>query len=107
MLRTVSLAHLGRKISFFSLDVPNRLCSAQKLKILQAHCENQKFSTEKPWKNHQHQGEMMTDIFPAGKTRYPGRNAEEKTILHLINYYIMKSYRILNDVLLIQLDSCR
>ena len=60
MLRTVSLA--------------------QKLKILQAHCENQKISTEKPWKNHQHQGEMMTDFFPAGRTRYPGRNAEEKTI---------------------------
>ena len=23
----------------------------------------------------------MTDFFPAGRTRYPGRNAEEKTIL--------------------------
>ena len=22
----------------------------------------------------------MTDFFPAGRTRYPGRNAEEKTI---------------------------
>jgi len=57
---------------------------AQKLKILQAHCENKKFSTEKPWKNHQHQGEMMTDFFPAGRTRYPGRNVEEKTIFRKI-----------------------
>ena len=23
----------------------------------------------------------MTDFFPAGRTRYPGRNAEEKTII--------------------------
>jgi len=57
---------------------------AQKLKILQAHYENKKNSTEKPWKNHQHQGEMMIDFFPAGRTRYPGRNVEEKTIFRKI-----------------------
>ena len=31
----------------------------------------------------------MTDFFPAGRTRYPGRNAEEKTI-HFLNTSVDK-----------------
>ena len=58
VLRTVSLAHLGKKTSFFSLDVPNWLCSAQKSRFFHsriktaiiAHKLNSQFSqcTAKP-----------------------------------------------------------
>ena len=58
VLRTVSLAHLGKKTSFFSLDVPNWLCSAQKSRFFDsriktamiAHKLNSQFSqcTAKP-----------------------------------------------------------
>ena len=58
VLRTVSLAHLGKKTSFFSLDVPNWLCSAQKSRFFYsriktaiiAHKLNSQFSqcTAKP-----------------------------------------------------------
>ena len=31
----------------------------------------------------------MTDFFPAGRTRYPGRNAEEKTIVTFLGFLEM------------------
>ena len=60
-LCTVILADRGRKTKFFSRDLPNWLCEAQKLKkISQANCENKKkLETEKACKNHQNQGEMI------------------------------------------------
>ena len=87
MLNGFPMLFLFQILDFHSSPVEffKFLCFAQsvwhkKQKFSKLTAKLKKNSTEKPWKNHQHQGEMTTDFFPAGRTRYPGRNAEEKTI---------------------------
>ena len=69
VLSTVSLAHRGRKTKFFSRDVPNWLCEAQKLKkFYRRTVKIKNLKQKKHGKTIQHHGEMMTDFFRGGRT---------------------------------------